>query len=143
MCEALHLAEQLVDQWVIAHPHGYPPLVLNLTDGGATDGDPRPIARAIMAKATTDGAALSCHLHLSSRSPCIVHYPASDAGLPEPYAVRLFSMSSVLPDAMANGLRHEGLQLQAGARAFVYNADLTSVIRLLEIVTATRPSHVR
>jgi hypothetical protein len=141
MCEALRLAETLVDQWVLAYPRSYPPLVFNLTDGGATDGDPRPITRTIMAKSTTDGNALSFTLHLSSRSPRIVHYPVSHAGLPEPYAVRLFSMSSVLPDVMANGLRQDGFQLQAGARAFVYNADLTSVIQLLDI--GTRPSQVR
>ena len=141
MCEALSTAEKLVDKWVIAHPNGYPPLVFNLTDGGATDGDPVPIVRALMAKSTTDGNALSFNLHLSSRSPRIFQYPASDAGLPEQYAVRLFSMSSVLPDAIADGLRQEGLTLQAGARAFVYNSDLASVIQLLDI--GTRPSNLR
>jgi hypothetical protein len=139
MCEALSTAGKLVDKWVIAHPNGYPPLVFNLTDGGATDGDPVPIARAIMAKSTTDGNALSFNLHLSSRSPRIFQYPAGDAGPPEQYAVRLFSMSSVLPDAIADGLRQEGLTLQAGARAFVYNSDLASVIQLLD--SGTRPSN--
>jgi len=141
MCEALSRAEKLVDHWVTAHPNGYPPLVFNLTDGGATDGDPVPIARAIMAKATTDGAALSFNLHLSSRSPSIIQYPASNSGLPEKYAIRLFSMSSVLPDAIADGLRQEGLALQGGARAFVYNSDLVSVIQFLDI--GTRPSNLR
>jgi hypothetical protein len=141
MCEALRRAEHIVDQWITVHPHGYPPLVFNLTDGGATDGDPVAIARAIMAKATTDGNALSVNLHLSSRSPRLIQYPASDAGLPERYAIRLYSMSSILPDAMADGLRQEGLTLHAGARAFVYNSDLTSVIQLLDI--GTRPSNLR
>ncbi|NBC18312.1 MAG: VWA domain-containing protein, partial [Bacteroidetes bacterium] len=40
MCQALDQAAQIVRDWIDTRPHGFPPIVLNVTDGEATDGDP-------------------------------------------------------------------------------------------------------
>jgi Mg-chelatase subunit ChlD len=40
MCRALSYAGQLVSRWLAEHPGCFPPIVLNLTDGEANDGDP-------------------------------------------------------------------------------------------------------
>jgi hypothetical protein len=66
MCQALHQARTLLQPWVQAHQSSFPPIVINITDGEATDGDPRPPAEALRALGTIDGNVLLFNLHLSS-----------------------------------------------------------------------------
>ena len=53
----------------------------------------------------------------------------------------LFRMSSVLPSYMQTAARQEGYGVSDGSRGFVFNADMVSVIRFLDI--GTRPSNLR
>src|SRR5256886_2810046 len=39
MCAALKEATRIVETWCKEHPTGFPPIVINITDGEATDGD--------------------------------------------------------------------------------------------------------
>src|SRR5262245_61485471 len=47
MCQALRQAESILGTWVAEHPLGFPPIVINITDGESTDGDPTEIAERI------------------------------------------------------------------------------------------------
>lgn len=47
MCAALGAARTLVAGFIRAHPDAFPPVVLHLTTGHATDGDPTAPARAL------------------------------------------------------------------------------------------------
>jgi hypothetical protein len=44
-------------------------------------------------------------------------------------------MSSVLPPSLQKAAKNEGFRIEATTRGFVFNADLVSVIRFLDIGT--------
>ncbi len=142
MCQALDLAAQLVRRWIDAHPHGFPPVVVNVTDGEATDGDPLRYAQQLRSFATDDGEVLLFNVHLSTADEPAVELPDAVAELPEDeYAAQLFQMSSVLPFTMRAAAEHEGYRVSMDSRGFVFNADPSSLVRFLEV--GTRPSTLR
>jgi len=136
MCAALELAEHIVHAWAKQHPRSFPPLIFNLTDGGATDGDPTVPANRILSTITQDGAPLIFNMHISGRSAQCIKFPSSATGLPERHAERLFHASSILPGPLLSALQSYGERAASGSRAMVYNADLASVISLLNIGTS-------
>jgi hypothetical protein len=40
MCGALGQAQTVVQSWLSQHPDCFPPVVIHITDGESTDGDP-------------------------------------------------------------------------------------------------------
>jgi len=141
MCGALERAKQMLQEWVGKHPDSFPPIVINITDGEATDGDPAPYGEAIQQLATNDGNVLLFNCHISSTAASPVVFPDSDAGLPDEYARLLFGMSSVLPAAIREAAQSEEFTVGEQARGFAFNADLVELIRFLDI--GTRPSNLR
>lgn len=135
MCKCLERAGQIVSNFLLEHPSCYPPLVINLSDGEATDGDPEGPAQNLRELASEDGAVLLFNAHISASSEKSVEFPDSEAGLPDAFARRLFRMSSPLPAAMQTAARQAGLKVTAESRGFVFNADLASVVRFLDIGT--------
>lgn len=142
MCQALDLAAQTVRRWIDHHPHGFPPVVLNVTDGEATDGDPLRYARELRSFATDDGEVLLFNVHLSGAEEPAVELPDAHAELPDDeYAQQLFQMSSLLPFSMRAAAEQEGYRVTMDTRGFIFNADPVSLVRFLEI--GTRPSTLR
>ncbi|GIV57144.1 MAG: VWA domain-containing protein [Bacteroidetes bacterium] len=141
MCQALDLATQMVRRWIDLHPHGFPPIVMNITDGEATDGDPLRYARTLCSFGTDDGEVLLFNVHLSSNKALPVELPDQPDGLPDAFAELLFQMSSVLPFTMRAAAEQEGYTVSMDARGFVFNADPVALIRFLEV--GTRPSTLR
>jgi hypothetical protein len=143
MCAALDLAAQSVRAWTDAHPDAFPPTVLNVTDGEATDGDPLRYAQTLKGFGTRDGEALLFNVHLSETSAAPVSFPDAADELPveDPYAATLFQMSSALPFSMRAAAENEGIRVSLDTRGFVYNADPAALVTLLEI--GTRPSTLR
>jgi hypothetical protein len=141
MCEALRTANSVVSDWIVQHQSSFPPIVINVTDGESTDGEPGEAAEAVTNLATDDGNVLLFNLHLSSNTAAAIQFPDSEVGLPDKYAKLLFAMSSDLPPYMRTAARDDGLAISDGAKGFVFNADMISVIRFLDI--GTRPSNLR
>jgi hypothetical protein len=141
MCQALGLAKSIVERWLAQHPGSFPPLVINITDGEATDGDPSEPAEAIRRLCSSDGEVLLFNLHLSSHRAAPIEFPDSEAGLPDQFARLLFRMSSLLPPYMRGFAGQEGLSVSETTRGFAFNADMVAVIRFLDI--GTRPSDLR
>jgi hypothetical protein len=141
MCEALSLAEEMCQRWTTAHPSSFPPTVINITDGEATDGDPLPIAEKVKSIAAEDGSTLLFNVHLSSVKSTPIEFPDNEETLPDKFARLLFAMSSTLPDHIRNAAQQEGYKITENSRGFVFNADMVSLIRFLEI--GTRPSQLR
>lgn len=141
MCAALERAHRLMTAWVAQHPDSYPPIVINITDGEATDGDPRPNAELLRGLSTSDGNLLLFNCHLSGAAGTPVLFPETAAGLPDPYAEQLFEMSSPLPSRLREAAQSEGFAVGAQPRGFAFNADLVELIRFLDI--GTRPSNLR
>ncbi len=135
MCRCLERASQVISNFLLEHPTCYPPLVINLTDGEATDGDPEKPAHNLCELASEDGAVLLFNAHISSSSGEAIEFPDREAGLPDDYARRLFRMSSRLPPAMLKSARQTGLSVTLESRGFAFNADLAAVVRFLDIGT--------
>lgn len=141
MCEALTRARELVSGWLTQHPGSFPPIIINITDGESTDGDPTSVADSIKALDTGDGNPLLFNVHLSSHPSAPVEFPDSESGLPDQYAQLLYRLSSPLPPYMRGIAGQEGYTVSDGTRGFVFNADIVSVIRFLDI--GTRPANLR
>ena len=141
MCQALGLAQRILQGWLAQHPACFPPIVINITDGEATDGDPSGAADAIRKLSSNDGEVLLFNVHLSSQRATPIEFPDTEAGLPDQFAQLLFRMSSPLPAYMRSIAQQEGYKVSEGTRGFVFNADIVAVIRFLDI--GTRPSDLR
>ena len=135
MCAALRHVQNALEQWIAAHPGSYPPTVVHITDGEATDGDPTAAAGAIRALATSDGPVSFFNLHLSSTASRPLTFPSSEAELPDDFARMLFSMSSLLPDSIRREAATEGYAVTPASRGFAFNADLGETIRFIDIGT--------
>ncbi|HEY7326823.1 MAG TPA: vWA domain-containing protein [Gemmataceae bacterium] len=140
MCEALRLAKQYLDVFLGRFTDCYPPLVINITDGMATDGDPRTDAQELQKLASSDGNVLLFNAHISASQTLAVEYPSSEDPLPDNFAKLLFRMSSVLPPRLFEAARADKFPIQPEARGFVFNADLVSVVRFLDIGTRVAQS---
>lgn len=135
MCAALDLAWQFLTDFLAKYPACYPPLVINLTDGHPTDGNPEAHAETVSGLSSDDGNVLLFNVHMSAKVERVIEFPDKEEALPDDYARQLFRMSSVLPPPMRALAQHEGFQVSEGTRGFAYNADLISVIRFLDIGT--------
>ena len=135
MCQALGLAKQCLEVFIGQFPACYPPLVCNITDGAATDGDPLPAAQALRQLTTTDGNVLLFNAHISANQAPPIEFPSSEAGLPDKFAPLLFRMSSCLPPRLIDAAHGEGYVVTDESRGFVFNGDLVSVIRFIDIGT--------
>jgi hypothetical protein len=134
MCQALGLAAQTMQDFLSRHADCFPPIVINISDGLPTDGDPRPIADRIRNLSSSDGNVLLFNLHLSYRKEQPVEFPDSEESLPNDHARLLFQMSSPLPPPMLK-MQVGDFVLPEGSRGFVFNADLVAVIQFLDIGT--------
>jgi hypothetical protein len=143
MSKCFERAGQIVSRFLIEHPSCYPPLIINLTDGEATDGSPEGPAQNLRELASEDGSVLLFNAHISSCAENAIEFPDREEGLPDEFARRLFRMSSPLPPSMRNSARQAGLTVTADSRGFVFNADLASVVRFLDIGTRVDLKNLR
>jgi hypothetical protein len=141
MCQAFIRANSIIGRWLKTYPDCFPPIVINITDGEATDGDPRIPAENLRQLSSSDGNVLLFNVHLSSTGCSPIEFPGGDDPLPDEFAKQLFSISSHLPEFMRKNAQQEGFKLKEHSRGFVFNADIISVIRFLDI--GTRPSNLR
>jgi hypothetical protein len=135
MCEALGRAKECVETFLTLYPDCSPPMVLNLTDGKPSDGNPLQAAQSLCGLASNAGNVMLFNAHLSSKPGDPILFPSEEDGLPDNYAKLLFRISSMLPPHLREAARGEGIAVDDGSRGFVFNGDLVAVIRFLEIGT--------
>jgi len=135
MCQALAEATTALEEFTALFPDAFPPLVINISDGRPTDGNPELPAAKLRNLATTDGNVLIFNAHLSSKEARPIEFPSQESELPDPDALILFKMSSILPPKLRDAALGEGFRVNENTRGFVFNADLVSVIRFLDIGT--------
>jgi len=141
MCQAFELVKSTLEEWLPGHKTSFPPIVLHLTDGESTDGDPSELGRQIGQYATQDGEALLLNCHVSSHYRGKVQYPSDESDLPDDFAKMLFRISSVLPDQFCRAGEQIGLDVRTGARGCVFNGDPVAVAQFFDI--GTRPANLR
>lgn len=140
MCAALRLAYNLAERWAQSHPDSYPPVIINVTDGESTDGDPTIIGQEVKRICTNDGEALLFNVHITSLNAPSVSYPVMEADLPHnKYAQQLFALSSIIPESSRQLLESLlGYGVPEGARGMIFNGDATSVRLMFNF--ASRPA---
>ncbi len=141
MCQALTHAHLILNNWLNEHPTGYPPIVINITDGEATDGDPSKPAQDLMNLSSNDGSVLLFNIHTSSNKATPITFADEETTLPDDFAKLLFTMTSKLPEDMRATAKKEGFPVTSTARGFVFNATPIELISFLDI--GTRASNLR
>ena len=133
MHEAFERASDIVQRWCDNRPDSFPPTVINITDGAATQPDLTvDAARKVMNLHTTDGNALVFNIHIANNQHGINFPCSTDLLVDDALAEFLFSLSSVLPDPLREMAKEVGLPTDPDARCFSYNADEVTMIRILE-----------
>lgn len=147
MCGALEYGYRVMQAWLMRNASCFPPVIVHITDGEATDGDPAPYLSALTELGSTNGRVLLFNVHLSSnREAEPVSFPDSVEGLPrrdgktDPFARLLFERASRLTPYMRSVAWEHGLLLTESAKAFVLNADPSMMVMALEI--GTRPGNL-
>src|SRR5262249_4627049 len=135
MCRALEHCEKIAAMWAGNHMDSVPPIVIHITDGESSDGDPLAAAMALQGVRTHKGGTLLFNIHLSDAPAQGVLSPSSEADLPTDYAPMLFRMSSPLPDFCVQMAQQLGWPVTAGARGMAFNTDATALSTLLAVGT--------
>jgi hypothetical protein len=144
MVKALTIAEEWVEGWILKHPESFPPVIINISDGGATDGTPVDIAKDIMDLSTSDGSVLLWNCHLSEKTEAPISFPKDESEIPDDKNARaMFSMTSKVPAPMIAIAREEFSNVDEGSRAYVFNANLEELIKLLDIGTRVMYNKVK
>ncbi len=143
MTKALTLAGEWIVDFIGKNPDSFPPILINISDGGATDGDPLVPAKDILDLETTNGKTLIWNCHISEKEGDTVKFPNDPENVGnDKHAVSMFNMSSQLPDTFIAIAREEFTDIPDSARAYVYNGDLDDLIKLLDIGTRVAYSKV-
>lgn len=140
MCAALQRARDLAQAWAASHQDSYPPVIINVTDGAATDGDPTQVAQEITRISTSDGQALLFNVHITTLPDAPIAYPLRESELPnDKYAKLLFSISSVIPETSRALLQQLlGRDVLPGSRGMIFNGDATSVRLMFNFASKPR-----
>ena len=68
-CAVLEHCHRIAQVWCTSHQESFPPVVIHITDGETTDGDPEPIANSLRKVGTRDGKLLLFNRHFLSGVP--------------------------------------------------------------------------
>ena len=136
MGHAIEMCSTFLSDFIGAHPDCYPPIVINITDG-AYDPESNPVepAKSLREIASSDGNVLFFNVHISHLGGHPIEFPDSRGELADDYAQLLFDMSSKLPPSMLELAISEEYVVSDESRGFVFNGDLISVIRFIDIGT--------
>jgi hypothetical protein len=143
ICGAIVKACEIIDQWIPQHAKSFPPIVINITDGESTDGDPIPYADVLKQRCTDDGNVLffNCCLSPVPADPFV--FRGNAELMPSDLARTLFQMSSVLPQEMVQVAKNAGLEVEPNARCMAFNADMVVLIRFLKMGTLSVVDNLR
>ncbi len=142
MLYALRTARDLAARWCARPEHAasFPPVVFNITDGEATDGDEeelRAVAEQIRALGTADGRVLLVNIHIAADDqPRSCFFPSEEEKvlLPNRYASLLYDCSSPMPAVFDEAIREaKGPGAVPPFRGMSYNASAAELVAMLDI----------
>lgn len=133
MAEAFKQAYKGIEKFIANHPNSFPPIVINITDGEPNNMNSAATeAKKLAQLKTSDGNVIILNAHISNASAGKIELPGNDSGFSSNrFAKFLFDISSVLPETLAESAKNSGFNVQPGARGFVFNADVETLIKLL------------
>ena len=140
MGAALRLARTMSAAWCKKHPTSFPPIVINISDGEATDASQEELlclAEKLKAVATNDGNLLLFNLHITSNceGTQVLKWPAANESIPFlRHAKLLFNMSSILPPLYAATISEDkGHDTPQEYRAVCYNTSCEDLVSAMNI----------
>jgi len=153
MLKAMETAYGLLRKWCNAagHKSSFPPVVINITDGEATDAFDAQLLEAaarLRSLSTSDGNALLLNIHITTGGAGVpILFPERAAEMSETgYGRLLFEMSSPLPacyNAVIAALkdRGEGAAISAAGEALYrgmsYNCPIADLLVMISIGTVS------
>ena len=141
MRAALMRTAEIIAAWCDQHPESYPPTILHVTDGVATDGQPEQIeqvAEGLRQLATNDGTCLLFNLHVTTGGDRQIIFPTAEGEMPDEYARLLFRMSNQLPPHLLKAATDKGYKASDGARGFIFNAGPEFIVDFFDIGTRAK-----
>lgn len=142
--DAMRYAQNLLADWTQKHKGKicYPPTIINITDGEyncISDEEIMQIANELKSIETLDGNVLFFNIHISASNTNAVFFP-SDKSVLSSTALKLYELSSLLPERYNDSIsKLLGADSDSSKRkrGLVVNADMSTLIKILEIGTPT------
>ena len=136
MHTAFERAAEIVQQWCIQWPNGFPPIVVNITGGVLTSPElTREAVRKVMNFHTTDGNVLVFNNHIATCGTEVVFPHDTTQFRGDSSADFLFRASSILPPSLFPRFQLYGFSPQRGTRCFACNATEIGMLGALCIKT--------
>lgn len=140
MREAFAHVHRVLSDWLIQHRSAFPPIVIHLTDGESTDGDPTEMMKAITRLSSDDGNVLLFNIHISGNSALKpIPFPVAPMQFDDPYAQMLFDTASFLTPYQRKRAAGYGVEASEMTKGFIFNADPVGVITALDIGSKNEP----
>lgn len=141
MYEALTEVCSLVGRWCsrACNADSFPPMVINITDGEATDGDSEELkilSERIRRIRTSDGNTLLMNIHITSEAdaPSLVFPTRGEINRDNRYAALLAECSSDMPAPFEAAIREcRGERGEPPYVAMGYNTSMTELLTMLDI----------
>ncbi len=121
MRQGFNLGIRIINDFLTSYPNCFPPVVIHLTDGESTEGDPISEMREMTSCRSSDGNTLLINCHMSSSSDPPIAFPSSPDGLPDDYARMLFETASELTPSMRDRAKDYEFDLISGTKGFTFN----------------------
>lgn len=140
MDQAFSEAKKGAEMFIKNNPNSFPPVIINVTDGEPNEwyqngnfDKTKKAAKELLGVKTSDGNAIILNAHISTDSGISLELPSSNKGFVDnPYANFLYEISSELPAPLIDAAVKAGFSnVKDGSKGFVYNADGTTLIRVL------------
>lgn len=141
MTKAFENAKRLCNDWINwgNHKDCHPPIIINITDGAATDGGNnfnllKTEVEQIKHLGTNYGTVNVLNIHISTKAGDKLLFP-SEVTTDEKYASLMFEMSTPLNENMIRIAKQNGYDINNNSRGYVFNGNATDLINFLNIGT--------
>ncbi|MDM1361129.1 hypothetical protein [Myroides marinus] len=141
MTRAFENAKRLCNDWIRwgNHKDCHPPIIINITDGAATDGgcnykDLLNEVNQIKTLGTNYGGVNILNIHISAQSGDKILFP-SEVPFTDSLSNLLFDLSTPLNENMVRIAKHKGYDVSNNSKGYVFNGNATDLINFLNIGT--------
>lgn len=143
MKKAFENAKRLCSDWINYENHRecYPPIIINISDGAATDGgnrnrELREEVHQLKELRTNYGNVNLFNIHISSASGERIIFPATLPYISDAFSDLLFELSTPLNGNMVERAQNMGINnIQYGSKGYVYNGNAMDLLRFLNITS--------
>ena len=140
MQKAFQNARRLCEDWINWGNHGdcHPPIIINITDGEATDGGNNfqsliNEVNELKQLRTNYGQVNLLNIHISEKISDRVLFPNEVDNLNDKFSKLLFDMSTPLNENMVRIAIKKGYNITNNSRGYVYNGNAIDLINFLNI----------